>query len=43
MEAKEKLTRVRPGSIGQASRISGISPADLAVVMIYLDGGGREQ
>jgi tRNA uridine 5-carboxymethylaminomethyl modification enzyme len=42
MEAKEKLTRVRPASIGQASRISGISPADLAVVMIYLDGN-REQ
>jgi tRNA uridine 5-carboxymethylaminomethyl modification enzyme len=36
MEAKEKLTRVRPASLGQASRISGISPADLAVVMIYL-------
>ncbi len=35
-EAKEKLTRVRPANLGQASRISGISPADLAVVMMYL-------
>jgi tRNA uridine 5-carboxymethylaminomethyl modification enzyme len=35
-EAKEKLSRIRPGSLGQASRISGISPADLAVVMLYL-------
>jgi tRNA uridine 5-carboxymethylaminomethyl modification enzyme len=35
-EAKEKLTRIRPTSIGQASRISGINPADLAVLMIYL-------
>jgi tRNA uridine 5-carboxymethylaminomethyl modification enzyme len=36
-EAKEKLTRIRPGSLGQASRISGISPADLAVVLLYLE------
>ncbi|MBM3994607.1 MAG: tRNA uridine-5-carboxymethylaminomethyl(34) synthesis enzyme MnmG [Planctomycetes bacterium] len=36
-EAKEKLTTVRPTSLGQASRISGITPADLAVIMLYLD------
>jgi tRNA uridine 5-carboxymethylaminomethyl modification enzyme len=36
-EAREKLARIRPASLGQASRISGICPADLAVVMIYLD------
>jgi len=36
-EAKEKLGRIRPATLGQASRISGISPADLAVLMIYLD------
>lgn len=35
-EAKEKLGRVRPASLGQASRISGITPADLAVIQIYL-------
>jgi tRNA uridine 5-carboxymethylaminomethyl modification enzyme len=35
-EAKEKLSRVRPTSLGQASRISGITPADLAVVIFYL-------
>ena len=40
-EAREKLGRVRPASLGQASRISGISPADVAMLMIYLEGRGR--
>jgi tRNA uridine 5-carboxymethylaminomethyl modification enzyme len=40
-EAKEKLTRIRPASLGQASRISGLCPADLAVVVIYLSGGNE--
>jgi tRNA uridine 5-carboxymethylaminomethyl modification enzyme len=35
-EAKEKLGRIRPASLGQASRISGINPADLAVLLVYL-------
>jgi tRNA uridine 5-carboxymethylaminomethyl modification enzyme len=38
IEAKEKLGRIRPANLGQAGRISGISPADLAVVLMYLEG-----
>ncbi|MCI0683240.1 MAG: tRNA uridine-5-carboxymethylaminomethyl(34) synthesis enzyme MnmG [Gemmataceae bacterium] len=41
VEAKEKLSKIRPASLGQASRISGICPADLAVLMIYLDDPGK--
>ena len=40
-EAREKLGRIRPTSIGQASRISGICPADLAVLLFYLDAPPR--
>ncbi|HTK77693.1 MAG TPA: tRNA uridine-5-carboxymethylaminomethyl(34) synthesis enzyme MnmG [Gemmataceae bacterium] len=36
MEAKEKLSAIRPANLGQASRISGITPADLAVLLFYL-------
>ncbi|QDT38911.1 tRNA uridine-5-carboxymethylaminomethyl(34) synthesis enzyme MnmG [Stratiformator vulcanicus] len=35
-EAREKLARVAPASVGQAGRVSGITPADLAVLMLYL-------
>ncbi len=42
-EAKEKLNKIRPASLGQASRISGICPADLAVLMIYLDEPGKRR
>ena len=35
-EAREKLIEIRPLSIGQASRISGVNPADISILMVYL-------
>jgi tRNA uridine 5-carboxymethylaminomethyl modification enzyme len=40
-EAREKLSRVRPRDLGQASRISGITPADLAVLLMYIKEPNR--
>jgi len=39
-EAREKLSRIRPANLAQAGRISGITPADLAVLMVHLRGSG---
>ena len=43
VEAREKLQEIKPRSVGQASRISGVSPADIAVLLVHLEQRRREE
>ncbi|NMB07392.1 MAG: tRNA uridine-5-carboxymethylaminomethyl(34) synthesis enzyme MnmG [Tissierellia bacterium] len=42
-EAKQKLNQIKPDSVGQASRVSGVSPADINVILIYLEQKRRKK
>ncbi|MDE6584332.1 MAG: tRNA uridine-5-carboxymethylaminomethyl(34) synthesis enzyme MnmG, partial [Anaeroplasmataceae bacterium] len=43
IEAREKLKRIRPITIGQASRISGVNPADISVLVVYIEKMKKEK
>ena len=43
LESRQKLNKHKPHSVGQASRISGVSPADISVLLIYLEQEKRRQ
>lgn len=47
VEARQKLSKTKPATVGQASRISGVSPADVSVILVYIEqqrrGGGRNE
>ena len=41
LEARDKLNKIKPTSIGQAMRISGVNPSDISILMIYLKQGEK--
>ena len=43
LEGRQKLNKLKPHSIGQASRISGVSPADISVLLVYLQQFNKQE